>query len=136
MRGDVAPPRFRVAVVMPVSVGGLRGATAPLVLAPEAPELGAPVFPPLQGRGGAVGHQPALLGGPVAAPLLRADQQEGPAHVEGGAAAAQVSVGDPEGPRASAEAGRGPRAEDGLHRDGELPPGAGAFHSLHLDLQH
>ncbi|TNN58875.1 hypothetical protein EYF80_030885 [Liparis tanakae] len=98
VRGDV--PRLGLCG-LPVMVV-LRRAAAPLVLPPEAPQLGAPVFPPLEGQSGAVRHQPALLGAPAPLPLLRADQEEGAAHVEGGTAAAEVAVRDPERPEAPA----------------------------------
>lgn len=56
--------------------------------------------------------------------------------MEGGAAAAEVAVRDPEGVGAPADAGGGPRAEDGLDWDGELPPGTWTLHPPHLHLQH
>lgn len=113
VRGDV--PRLGVCLLpVMVVVGGFRRAAPPLVLPPEAPQFGAPVFPPLESQSGAVRHQATLLRTPAPLPLLRTDQEEGPAHVEGGAAAAEVAVGDPEGVGAPANAGGGPRAEDGL----------------------
>lgn len=121
VRGDV--PRLGPRL-LPARLVGFRRAAAPLVLPSEAPQLGAPVFPPLEGQSGAVGHQAALLGGPAPLPLLRTDQEEGAAHVEGRAAAAEVAVGDPEGVGAPADTGGGPRAEDCLDGDGELPPGS------------
>lgn len=111
MRGDVAGLGLRPLLPMPVVwVSGW--AAAPLVLPSEAPQLGAPVFPPLEGQSGAVGHQPALLGAPASLALLTADQEEGAAHVEGRAAAAQVTVGDPEGVEAPADVGGRPCAKD------------------------
>lgn len=104
-------------------VYGFRGAASSLVLPPEAPELGAPVFPPLEGQSGAVGHQATLLRTPAPLSFLGSNQEERPAYVEGGAAAAEVAVGDPEGLGAPADAGGRPYAEYSLYRDGELPPG-------------
>lgn len=113
-----------------------RRTAAPFVLTPEGSEFGAPVFPPLEGQGGAVRHQAALLRAPAPLAVLCADQEERPAHVEGGAAARQVPVGDPERLGAPADPGGGARAKDDLHRNGELPPGTRALHPLHLHLQH
>lgn len=133
VRGDV-PPRLLPVIVLPL--GGLLGAAAPLVLPPEASQLGAPVFPPLEGQSGAVRHQAALLRAPAPLAFLGADQEEGPAHVQGRAATAQVPVGDPEGVGAPTHTGVGPRAENSLDGDGELPPGTRTLHPSHLHLQH
>lgn len=111
VRGDVAGLGLRPLSSTPV-LRSSGWAAAPLVLPSEAPELGAPVFPPLEGQSGAVGHQPVLLGAPASLALLGADQEEGAAHVEGGAAAAQVAVGDPEGVEASAHSGGRACAKD------------------------
>ena len=112
MGGDVPGLCFRL---LPAgAVGGLLGAASPLVVAPEAPEFGAPVVPPLEGQSGAVRHQATLLRAPAPLALLRANQEVSPTHVEGGAAAAEVPVGDPQGVGAPADTGGGARAEDGL----------------------
>lgn len=138
VRGDV--PRLGLCL-LPVTVvllpiGGFRRAAAPLVLPPEAPQFGAPVFPPLEGQGGAVRHQATLLRAPAPFPLLCTDQEEGPPNVEGWAATAEVTVWDPEGVGAPAHTGSGPRTEDGLDWDGELPPRTWTLHPSHLHLQH
>lgn len=136
VRGDVPRLGLWLLPVVLVVVGGFRRAASPLVLPAEAPQFGAPVFPPLEGQSGAVRHQATLLRAPAPLPLLRTDQEEGPAYVQGGAAAAEVPVGDPEGLEAPANAGGGPRAEDGLDWDRELPPGTWTLHPSHLHLQH
>lgn len=138
VRGDV--PRLGLCL-LPVTVvllpiGGFRRAAAPLVLPPEAPQFGVPVFPPLEGQGGAVRHQATLLRAPAPFPLLCTDQEEGPPNVEGWAATAEVTVWDPEGVGAPAHTGSGPRTEDGLDWDGELPPRTWTLHPSHLHLQH
>lgn len=137
MWGDVpqlslwGPP----AVVKVVNWGLFRAA-ASLVLPPEAPEFGAPVFPPLEGQSGAVRHQATLLRTPAPLPFLGADQQERPTHVEGRAAAAQISVRHPKGLGTLADSGVGPRPENHLYEDGKLPPGTWTLHFFNLDLQH
>lgn len=114
---------------------GFWWASTPFVLPPEAPQFVAPVFPPLEGQSGAVRHQATLLRTPVPLPFLCPDQEEGAAHVQGRAAAAKVTIGHPERVRAPANAGGGPCAEDGLDRDGELPPGSRSLHPSDLHLQ-
>ncbi|MEQ2160603.1 hypothetical protein GOODEAATRI_000971 [Goodea atripinnis] len=98
-----------------VAVWGFLGAAAPLVLPPEAPELGAPVFPPLEGQCGAVRHQATLFRSPTSLPFLCADEEECPVYMEGRAATAEVTVGNPEGLGAPPEMGVGARPEDGLY---------------------
>lgn len=136
VRGDV--PRLRLCALPAMTgvVWGLLRTAASFVLPPEAPEFGVPVFPPLEGQGGAVRHQATLLGAPAPLPFLGADQEERPAYVKGGAAAAEVTVRDPKGLGAPADAGVGPRPEDCLYRDGKLPPGTRTLHPFDLHLQH
>ncbi len=116
MRRDISRLRLcsLLLTVFLVVVGGFRWAAAPFVLPAEAPEFGVPVFPPLEGQSGAVRHQATLLRAPAPLPLLCTDQQEGPTHLEGWAAAAEVTVRNPEGVEASAYLGGGPGAEDSL----------------------
>lgn len=133
--GCVFPPRSVCvsAAGGRVLLGHLQ-ALALLVLRPEPPQLGAPVLPPVEGDGRAVRHQTELPGRPVTPPFLCSNQEEGPAHLKGGAAAAEVAVGHPEGLLAPANTRRS-HPEHGLHPYGELPPGPGTFHSFHLHFQ-
>lgn len=134
--GDVPRLGPRVLRVLTVVAGGLERAPALLVLTPEAPEFGAPVFPPLEGQSGAVCHQATLLRGPAPLPFLCANQEERPTHLEAGAATAEVTVWDPERQGAPANVGGGPGAENCLYWDGELPPGTWALPPSDLHLQH
>lgn len=94
--------RWCVFLCVPVPAAGSRvllgdlQALALLVLPTEPPQLGAPMLPPVEGESGAVCHQPLLAWRPAAHPFLRADKEEAPTHLQGGAAAAEVTVGHPE----------------------------------------